>query len=624
MAVGDRLRANLFWVVFFGGLLFLAGLWITYQIFGGMYGLLTPVRLFTPAALVESEEYTGVRVALLRSGYTASYLPDGVEWVNRTVSSWEVFFLNRGVRYRVISDADLEEGLERTKFNVLVLPGAICMSEAEISAVKSFLARGNGVVMTWAVGSRREDGTWRGWDFLSSVAGIEITGEITSPEAKYLTLKGGSPITAGVPIGFRMGVTTFDRPLKAAVLEDRTRQDGYWYNFVEDEGLAWEESRNSSGLVHGNYLSGRFVWLSFPRTAVVGTIEHQRAIERITSNAIRWVGHLPIAWPHPWPNDYRAAAAFEMDTEHKFENALNVIPLFQSRNLPTTFFILTSLAEKYPDVVRSIARVGEIAIHADVHTVFKWQPYETQLNRLKKASDFIYRVTGKRPKGFRPPETLFDANTIRAMREVGLEYIWADTLFDQSQPYFPVLDGKRIEDIVVLPGTAKDDYFVMIHDSIRDNDLIYGAFREDLDRVHELGGLYVFSYHTHILAEPEHVEVLGRLLDYAKAKNMWIASCGEIADWWKKIYRVRVAAFKRRQDRFVLTISNIGEEPIRDATIVVALPIPAADVLIRPELLGTPVPEHVISDDGETLFLHMGLLKGGETRNYMVEIRERG
>ena len=87
------------------------------------------------------------------------------------------------------------------------------------------------------------------------------------------------------------------------------------------------------------------------------------------------------------------------------EMTRDLLALFREKHARGTFFVLRSIAETYPDLVREIAAAGhEVATHGDSHTpCFKLTPKELR-EELKRSADCLGELTGDRVAGFRAPE----------------------------------------------------------------------------------------------------------------------------------------------------------------------------------------------------------------------------
>jgi len=82
-----------------------------------------------------------------------------------------------------------------------------------------------------------------------------------------------------------------------------------------------------------------------------------------------------------------------------------ILEMLSKKNIKGTFFIVGSIAEKYPEMVKSIYREGhEIATHGYQHqTVYRLTPEEFRED-LQKSIDILKGITGEEVLGYRAPE----------------------------------------------------------------------------------------------------------------------------------------------------------------------------------------------------------------------------
>lgn len=104
------------------------------------------------------------------------------------------------------------------------------------------------------------------------------------------------------------------------------------------------------------------------------------------------------------------------DKKPMIEEASDVVlGLLNEHGIRSTFFVLGSVAEKYPDLIKRIHDDGhEIAAHSYSHrNVFDLQPKEFE-KEVKKVTEILSSITSVNPLGFRAPNFSFDERTVWA------------------------------------------------------------------------------------------------------------------------------------------------------------------------------------------------------------------
>ena len=85
-------------------------------------------------------------------------------------------------------------------------------------------------------------------------------------------------------------------------------------------------------------------------------------------------------------------------------NMDKIFQLLKNTNLKATFFVVGWIAEKYPDLVKKIDKLGyHIGSHSNLHQLMYEQTRKEVQNDLKKSIDILESITGKKVKAFRAP-----------------------------------------------------------------------------------------------------------------------------------------------------------------------------------------------------------------------------
>jgi polysaccharide deacetylase family protein (PEP-CTERM system associated) len=137
---------------------------------------------------------------------------------------------------------------------------------------------------------------------------------------------------------------------------------------------------------------------------------------------------------------------FSVDVEEWFHSNFSSAPVLDTSRLPrraavgierllelldasrsrATFFVLGTLAEEQPDVVRRIAAAGhEVACHSLTHTLLYEQSREALAADLARARSLLEDLSGQPVQGFRAPSWSITARNLWALdvvAEAGFRY----------------------------------------------------------------------------------------------------------------------------------------------------------------------------------------------------------
>lgn len=563
------------------------------------------------------------KVAILYSDYTKNMMTDGSSWLEDNVETWKKFLDNIDLKYNIINDETIEKNLHKD-YELIILPGSKSLSDREIINIKKFLIDGGSIFATSGTASYSDAGKWRGWEFFSEVFGVKHSKEIGDEDRTRIhTLRGGLPLTANIPTGFPLRVATWDKPLAVEVLDPRTTQVSFWYNYRLEDGLVREGIQKSAGIAYGTYGKGRFVWMGFEINSIIGSQDDYVFFDRFFNNSINWLTYGPIAYIRDWPAGIDAAAVILPSLTKDAANIVNLLPVLEQEKLKATFFVNPSQNADYKNLVKQVSRYGEIAPLVDVGYMNssedkynKLYDYESQLQNLKAAKNWIESITNKPVRGILPFYGLYDNNTINAVIESGYEYIITDSLTDRSVPKTVVRGEDRI---VSLTKTARDDYEIIRDFGLTSPEFQFYTYQEDLDRILFEGGLYLFKMHTEFQCRAENIQVVHSVIKELKKKKFWITTASQIQKWFEKKEYIETRTKKSGKTRVTVTVTNPGKEIIDDLVLDIDLNENAEKISIDTEIIGTKLAKYKHVVKSRFLNLQIDDLEPGESRTYYID-----
>lgn len=618
------LKINQFFIFFSGLIIIVSAILVYYFILRGVYGRFETSEFLPDSNVIEDFLFgKEPEVAILYSKYTENMLPVGSTWLNDNISTWKKFLDDQKLKYELISDQNIEEG-KLSKYKLVVMPGTKSISDREALQIKKYLENGGSVFATGGIGSFSNDGKWRGWEYLNQVFGLQFSHEIKPDEfSKIHTVCGSLPITANIPTGFPLKVATWDRPMAVEVLDPRTTQVSFWYNYRMDDGLVREEIKKSAGIAYGKFGKGRFMWMGFELNSIIGVQEDYIFFERLFSNSVKWLMYSPIAYVRDWPTGYEAAAVIMPVLSEHPENINNLLPIIKSEGVSATFFVDPTLAESNQNIVKQISSYGEVGALVDIGYLAyindksnKLNSYNDQLNKLTSAKTRLERITGTSVSGVLPYYGLFDNNTLNAVINSNLKYVLTDSLTDRSVPKTIIRGDKRI---ITMTKTARDDYEVVRVFGLALPEFQFYTYQEDLDRVLFEGGMYILKLHTDYQCREDYVGVVKDVIKELKKKKYWISTANEIQKWYEKRDYIEIKTERRGKTRVALKVSNPGVEAINNLVIDLDLNDFAKNISIGSELIGTKSASVKHTPGSQMVYLFIDDLNPGESRQYFID-----
>jgi peptidoglycan-N-acetylglucosamine deacetylase len=214
-----------------------------------------------------------------------------------------------------------------------------------------------------------------------------------------------------------------------------------------------------------------------------------------------------------------------------------VLKVLERHAVSATFFVPAHTAASFPDAVRRIGGAGhEIAAHGFVHESPVALTRADEVELLARSEDFLTRVTGARPVGYRSPAWDLSPHTMEILEERG--YLYDSSLMaDDFTPYRP-----RRNDVVTeegfTPGPACDliefpvawelddyPYFQFmsrpINQGLRDPAEVGAIWQAEFDycRTQVADGVFNLTNHPEIIGRGPRIEMLDRLVAHMKRQE---------------------------------------------------------------------------------------------------------
>jgi peptidoglycan-N-acetylglucosamine deacetylase len=512
-----------------------------------------------PSLLPSARLRDRVRVLVLHDDAAASFYGT-TGMLDSITGAWTSALGAVGADYAVVSaDAARSDRSAR----VLVVPSSPCLTVEAREAIEQITARGGGVVMTGLTGV--DDAGCRpiGYGLIVALTGASRADTLETRPMTYVTLRAGGPLTADIPPGSRVDLNP-DRQVALRL----PRRDAFYSDYALQPQPAGGKPILDAAITHTSYGRGRVVYLGFELRDIVSLPWDRELGNLLVRNAVTWAAGLPVPSVEAWPNGHLAAAAIAGDLEAGFANARFAADSLAAARIRSTYFLTSNIATENARLSHDLANGGEVGSHTENHRLLGGLPLDVQRDRLQTTQHDLTRLLGLPVDGLRPPQEQFDRATMAAWLAVGGHYVFGANDGRSASP--ELLQIGR--DTLALIGRVGSDDFAAVAaahgDPQRTADLLEGEY----ERIRALGGAYVLSYHSQLLATPPLVPALARMArTLAADSTAWIATLDQIAEWWRGRAQLQ-ASVRPREDGFDLTIRNHGERLVRGAVVRVDLP----------------------------------------------------
>jgi peptidoglycan/xylan/chitin deacetylase (PgdA/CDA1 family) len=514
-----------------------------------MPSLLPPARLGAP-----------VRVAIVRDPGAASYYdhPAKLDWI---IARWRAAMLASGADVRVLAPAQLEQAHD---VQVLVVPSSPCLGVETREGLERAAVRGQGVILTAAAGLYDGGCSHVGYGLIVALTGAARADTLESRKMVYVTIPGGSALGTDLPPGTRIEVNP-----GAHIALRRPGRDAFYADYAMDPAPAARQPLVDGAIVHAPYGRGRAVFWGCELDNVVDRAWNRGVLALLVRNSVAWAaGHL-LASVESWPRGHVAAAVLAQDVESEFTNARYALDSLRAAGVPATYFLTSRLALKHRRLTRALAAHGEIGTHTDQHQLLGGAPPDSQAAWLRRTQEELTRLVGRPVAGLRPPEEQFDTTTLAQWLLAGGTYVFGANNSRVAAPELLQVGS----DTVLLLARVTDDDLIAAHalgpNPVRD---LTDRYLSDFKRVRALGGLYLLSYHSQLLARPDLVPALANLARAVAADDrIWRATAGEVATWWRARADLRVAARRDANGDVMISAHNLGAASLEGAILRVEL-----------------------------------------------------
>lgn len=503
-----------------------------------------------------------VRVAILRDPASDAYY-DRRETLDSIVATWRDALGAIGAVVREVSPA---AAVGMTDEQVLIVPASPCLGRDARHAIDAASRRGIGLVVTWLSGVR--DGGCRpvGYGLVAQLSAATRLDTLDASRAEcYVTFLRGGPLGIDIPPGARLELTVGNH-----VALRTPEREAYFSDYTLNPRQVRGEQLVDGAVVHTTTGSARAVYWGFDLRSVADRPWDRALALRLTRNSVAWAAGIPLVTVEPWPNGRTAAAVFAQDVEDEFANARYAVDSLRAAKVSGSYFLVSRLAQANVDLTRAMAANGEIGSHTPRHRLLGGASKEQQLAMLEESQRELTSLLGHSVAGLRPPEEQYDNTTLESWLQSGGRYVFATLNGRAASPEILTVESRPL---VMLGRVTNDDFIEVGRRGDTSVDSLASRFMAAFDKVHALGGLYLLSYHSQMLARPELVPALARVARYvAGDSTTWVTTAGAVADWWLGRSFLSVNAHRVDAARLVLDVRNDGTSTMQGVVTRIALP----------------------------------------------------
>jgi peptidoglycan/xylan/chitin deacetylase (PgdA/CDA1 family) len=158
-------------------------------------------------------------------------------------------------------------------------------------------------------------------------------------------------------------------------------------------------------------------------------------------------------------------------------------------------------------------------------------PAEEEERLLDQAIEYLTKVTGKKPVGYRAPAWAFSAHTLGLIRKSG--FLYDSSLMSMDEPYEIMSNGELTGLVeLAIDWTLTETPFLGQNGRMAVPELLYKLYRDEFDGAYKEGTLFVLTLHPYLSGHRAPMKHLEEFVAYMKSKpDVWFATGAEIANY---------------------------------------------------------------------------------------------
>lgn len=218
-----------------------------------------------------------------------------------------------------------------------------------------------------------------------------------------------------------------------------------------------------------------------------------------------------------------------------------ILKLFEKHQIPLTIFAVAMAAERYPEVIRTMAAAGhEICSHGYRWIDYQYMDKAEEAEHLQKAIEILTDITGERPLGWYTGRT--GPNTRELVMEEG-GFLYDSDAYDDDLPYW--VNGSATGDgtgsakpHLVIPYTLdSNDMRFATPQGFNSGDQFFNYLKDSFDVLYEEGAeapkMLSIGLHCRLMGRPGRLASLKRFIEYVNSHDdVWCCRRVDIARHW--------------------------------------------------------------------------------------------
>ncbi len=299
----------------------------------------------------------------------------------------------------------------------------------------------------------------------------------------------------------------------------------------------------------------------------------------------------------------------------ELENLLAVADSLGATDASSTFFVEPTQADLYRSTVARLSEYGEIGV-LDDYSDRTFVTISDQEQRFANLRSVLEEVAGSEIRTYRSSQIgKIKMQTQQALARAGYTSVFSDSLERRSLPIVSRFTAPRL---TRYPVSAWTDAEILAQNQSQEID--FEPVEKDIKRLAAEAGLYQLIYSSDGFGQPRYQYMVPKIARTLQQNRFWIATSSEVTQWWRERNGIKVDMDQSGNSRLVLHLSNQNGEVVQQIGVMIDLGREVESVRIRPELIGSAIPKHELTNNNSLLFIKILELKPQQTRLFHIDL----
>ncbi|MFO7524664.1 MAG: hypothetical protein R6W68_04360 [Ignavibacteriaceae bacterium] len=305
------------------------------------------------------------------------------------ITYWEIFFLNNRIRYDVIYDDDIKNGISTDDYHIIFFINAILISDESFNSITKFIESGGGIIIIGEFGHSDEFVMSERARQFQILSGISISGNVPRDLiSSFVRIEQFLPITLDILPGKVIQVSTRNSPPIIDILNHGAKVIGkfkYQKNNSEND---------QSAIIYSPLGNGRLFWCAFDPMDIIGGKDDKENFDKMMKNIISLFSGEELIWIEQSRALNPKELSIVFDLSGNIKQAENILSKIEKHSLEPGFIL--SINEDKSDLIKILSDAGEIILKISSQDLVHANKDDNDYGYLRASFNRFQDITGRK------------------------------------------------------------------------------------------------------------------------------------------------------------------------------------------------------------------------------------